>query len=56
MNNNDYCLHGKAMTFHKKERRISMNSFENQEKQYFDYLEEMKKEEDSSDFGIAFAY
>ncbi len=33
-----------------------MNGFENQEKQYFDYLEEMKKEDDNREFGIAFAY
>lgn len=36
------------------ERRDSMDYFENQEKQFFDYLEEMKKNDDA-DYGMALA-
>ncbi len=33
-----------------------MNYFENQEKQFFDYLEEMKKNDDHADYCMTFAY
>lgn len=32
-----------------------MNNFENQEKQFFDYIEELREEEDS-DYSMAFAF
>ncbi len=32
-----------------------MNNFENQEKQFFDYIEELREEEDS-DYNMVFAF